>query len=184
MGPITYSLCQKPVIGFVMLAASLCVFPPLIPAEPFPLDTAGATVTKEFEVPVDKQYTFELVFEFPSGANKLNDKLVGAWPHDYCDVNAKYEQIYEHIPEPERSKMGQPIPIRIVVRKSDDHAIVMDRTLMTLCSSGSTETVKRRPIGRVSLGRGKYIAEITNLESQSQFEGVKTRVTLVSGHGK
>ena len=184
MGPITYSLCQKPVIGFVMFVATLCEFPPLIPNEPFALTTAGTTVTKEFEAPVDKAYSFELVFEFPSGTKRLNDQLVGSWPLEYCGDNVKYEDIYKDIPETQRIKMGHPIPIRIIVRNSVDRSIVVDQSYMTLCSSGFTDTMKWRPIGRVTLNRGKYIAEITNLQSQPAFNTAKTMFTLVSGHGK
>jgi hypothetical protein len=184
MGPITYSLCQKPVIGFVMWAAYLCGFPPLIPSEPFPLTTAGITVAKEFKAPVDKAYAFELVFEFPSGAERLNDQLIGSWPLDYCGRNVRYEDIYKDIPESQRVKMGHPVPIRVVVLRLVDRSVVADQTYMTLCSSAFNSTMKWRTIGWVTLSRGKYIAEVTNLESQPAFAGIKTTFTLVSGHGK
>lgn len=184
MGPITYSLCQKPVIGFVMWAAFLCGFPPLIPNEPFPLTGAGAIVIKEFEVPVDNAYVFELMFEFPSGTERLSDQLVGSWPLDYCGQNVRYEDIYNNIPEPQRAKMGRPIPIRVVVRRMSDRSVVADHTHMTLCSSRFNSTMKWRPIGWVTLNRGKYIAEVTNLESQPGFDGIKTMLTLIKGYGK
>lgn len=180
MGPITYSLCHKPVIGVLMYVSSLCAFPPPIPNEPLPMASAGLAVSKEFEAPVDKAYAFDLVFEFPTGDARLSDQILGKWPMEYCGKNIAYEDI----PVTHRAVMGRPIPIRIVIRKISDRSIVADQTHVTLCSSGHTSTMKWRPIGWVNLTRGKYIAEVTNLKSQPGLEGVKTMFTLVGGRGK
>ena len=54
MNPLTYSLCQKPVLGLTMFVSGLCAFPPLLPETPLPLQQAGARVVSEIEVPVAK----------------------------------------------------------------------------------------------------------------------------------
>lgn len=75
MNPLTYSLCQKPVIGLMMFASGLCVFPPVFQDEPLPLQQSGASFIKEFKVPVSKPYFLEIGFEFPSAASIRSDDV-------------------------------------------------------------------------------------------------------------
>lgn len=183
MGPMTYALCQKPVIGMAMFVASLCIFPPLIPSEPISLTTAGAQSRKEFVVPVDKSYLFDLAFRFPSIEAMKHDDVVGTGYSDGCDGTLKYEDV----PALGRTDLGHPIPIHITIKREPDRRVVVDRTFVSLCmfgSSGREDPTKWRKIGRVELTRGKYLVEVTNLEAQAGLDGVATSFSLVGGHGK
>lgn len=158
MGPMTYALCQKPVIGIAMFVASLCAFPPLILNEPLSLATAGAAASKEFVVPVDKSYSFDLAFAFPSLEAIRRDDVV-----------------------------GRPIPIHVWIKRKADGRVVVDKTFVSLlefANSGADHPTKWRKIGRVDLARGEYRVEMTNLEAQAGLDGVTTSFSLVGGHGK
>jgi hypothetical protein len=181
MGPITYSLCQKPVIGLVMFATTLCAFPPLISDLPLSLAESGTVATKAFTVPVDKSYFFDVNFEFPSADAFLHDSTVGT----RFDANCRLP--YHDIPIQKRDGLGRPIAFHVLIRRRSDRAVVIDRTFESLClyaRGGPKWTVKTRTIGRVELTRGQYIAEIENLEAQPGLAGVKASVSLVAGHGK
>ncbi|MCD2517063.1 hypothetical protein LQ564_12180 [Massilia sp. G4R7] len=73
MDPLTYSLCQKPVIALAMFVAGACAFPPLFQDEPFALQQADAPMRKEFDAPVGKPYSLNLHFRFPTAAASLAD---------------------------------------------------------------------------------------------------------------
>jgi len=180
MGPTTYALCQKPVIGVAMWITSLCAFPPLFSEAPLALSVGGATISQAFKVRVDKRYGFDLGFDFPSVAARLQDKVAGSTYNEYCRGDISYQDI----PVAYREPLGHPIPLKVVVRRKSDNAVVFDRVFMTLCVFAHGENKKWRSIGGVDLVRGDYVAEITNLESQSGLDGVKTYISLVAGHGK
>ena len=180
MGPTTYALCKKPVIGVVMWITSLCVFPPLFSDAPLSLSKAGTTLSQTFNVKVDKRYGFELEFEFPSVAARVHDQVAGSTYNENCRDDVAYQDILPAY----RAELGQPIPIRVVVRRKSDQAVVMDRTFRTLCIFAHGDNKKSRSIGGVDLVRGDYVAEITNLESHPEFDGIKTYVSLAAGHGK
>jgi hypothetical protein len=77
MGPITYSLCHKEVIGLAMWITGLCAFPPLIPATEILIRDSGLVLSREFNAPVDTSYLLSLRFVFPSTETRIKDKLVG-----------------------------------------------------------------------------------------------------------
>ncbi|HYD61685.1 MAG TPA: DUF5625 family protein [Noviherbaspirillum sp.] len=181
MGPTTYLLCQKPVIGLVMWAATLCAFPPLFSDAPIELAVAGATVTRSFTVPVEKGYPLALNFRFPSVEARLGDQIVGDRHDEKCNGKARYEEI----PEIQRSGLGRPIPLKVVVRKTADRSVVVEQTFESLCITSHNGTnAKTRTIGWLTLPIGDYIAEITNLQAQPGFSGVVTTVSLYGGQGK
>ena len=180
MNPITYSLCQKPVIGVVMWITSLCSFPPLIQDAPISLATAGAKISVAFQVPVDKRYGFDLAFDFPSPEARSMDQIIGSRYDEHCHDPVTIESI----PELKREGLGRPIPFRVVILRKSDRTVLIDKALTSLCSFAGSNNRKLRMIGGVDLARGKYIAEITNLESQAGLESVKTSISLVAGHGK
>jgi hypothetical protein len=166
-----------------MFVASLCAFPPLIRNEPLPLTSAGSVASKEFVVPVDKSYLFDLAFEFPSIEAIRRDEIVGSRYDKYCEGDVKIEEI----PALQGQGLGHPIPIHITIRRKSDRSVVVDRTFVSLCqiaTSASGPPTKLRKIGRVELLRGEYVVEVTNLEAQRGLDGVKTSFSLVGGHGK
>lgn len=178
MDPIIYSICQKPVIGMVMWLTSLCVFPPLFSDEPIELSVKDSSTTKIFKVPVDKKYQLTVSFEFESIQKRLEDQIVGK-TGDCSNV------IYEEISESSRKDYGRPIPFKVVVRRADDRAIVLDKEFVSLCVAyHDLKTIKGRTIGWIELPRGKYVAEVTNLVAQSGLKNTKTKVSLGAGHGK
>jgi hypothetical protein len=180
MGPTTYTLCQKPVIGVIMFIAFLCSFPPLINNQPVSLETAGMVLSTPFTVRVDKSYGFELEFVFPSVEARLRDEIVGSRYDVYCKGDVRYEDI----PKTETNGLGRPMPFQVVVRRKSDRVVVLDRSFQSLCTFAHVDSKKYRYIGWVPLPAGEYIAEIFNLAPQSGLEGVKTNISLVSGHGK
>lgn len=184
MGPLTYALCQKSVIGVGMLMTGLCAFPPLIPDTPLPLAVAGPAVTVAFTVPVDKSYEFDLRF---TARGKEDMQRIGkvAGTHydgDYCEGKTGYEQI----PLARREGLGQPIPIRVVLRRQPDGAVVADQTFESLCrfAYGGADMSVLRKIGRVELVRGDYSAEVSSPVAVPGLEGIKTSFVLVSGGRK
>jgi hypothetical protein len=181
MGPITYALCKKPVIGIAMFIASLCAFPPLVHHVPVYLEAQGDAVSGTFTVPVEKSYELDLVFEFPSREAMTEDQVAGKNYDEYC----------EHVPLNETEWIpgnvrGRPIPLQVLVRDEADGRIVVDRIFNTLCiySHGATTFDKWRKIGRVTLPIGEYSFELKNLKAQAGLIGVHTYVSLIAGHGK
>ena len=168
MGPIAYSLCQKPVIGVVMFITSLCVFPPLFENEPIPLMQADTKVVKAFKVSVAKKYFVELTFRFPSAKERLDDQLVRAMVDRNCVEN----------------ESGRTALFRVTVRRSPGQSIVSQQTFSSLCGQGYTTTDQLERIGSVELDQGNYTLELTNLQAHPGLERVEAQVSLVAGHGK
>jgi hypothetical protein len=180
MGPITYSLCQKPVIGVVMWVTSLCAFPPLFADAPISLAISGETISKSFTVSVEKRYAFDLTFEFPSIETRLSDQIVGSRYDENCFGNKTLSDLRES----KRVGLRRTFPIKVTVRREKDRGLVTERVFNSLCVTAHIDSKKWRTVGWVELAQGDYIAEITNLESQAGLDGVKTYVSLVAGHGK
>jgi hypothetical protein len=181
MGPITYSLCQKPLIGPVMWITSLCAFPPLFSNESITLSTLESSVSKSFTVPVDKKYPLAVTFEFESVEARRKDEIVGNTFNESCNDNVRYEEI----PEGKRAGLGRPIPFKVIVRKAVDQSVVLERTFVSLCETSSdSKNRKTRTIGLLELPRGEYSAVVTNLQAQPGMERVKTYISLYGGSGK
>ena len=180
MGPIAYALCAKPVIGLMMYATAQCAFPPLFQGVPLAMAQAGATATARFTVPVDKSYPLLVNFTFPDNEARLRDRIVGERHDSYCDGRP-----YAQVPSFARDGLGQPIPLRVVVRRQGDGRIVAERTVDSLCvSAHDLRSRKSRHVADVALTRGDYIAEITNLAAQPGLAGVAVDVMLAGGMGK
>lgn len=180
MGPIAYFLCQKPAVGIVMFVTGACAFPPLFSHAPLALQQAGTVVVKEIEVPVGKPYFMGVNFEFPSAEAIRVDEVVGV-RHD-----ANCERDYADIPESQKSGLGRPIPLHVVIRDKRTGIVATDKVFESLCLSSFSARgfEKTRTAGSVELAAGSYIVEIRNMASQAGLEAVKTSVSLVAGHGK
>ncbi len=181
MDPLTYSLCQKPVLGLVMFVTSMCAFPPLFHGAALPLQQAGTHLAEEVEAPVGKAYFLELGFAFPSAASFDADEVVGSRYDEVCLRNEA------EVPASQRNGLGRPIPIHVQVREQRSGAIIVDKTFHSLCVTsfgGPMAYTKTRTAGRLDLPAGRYRIEVRNLESQAGLDGVKTSVSLVAGHGK
>jgi hypothetical protein len=180
MGPLTYSLCHKPVIGLVMYITSACAFPPLFYDEAFPLQQAGSHFVKAFDAPVGKAYSLQLGFHFPSAQAMRADAVVGSRYDPNC------ERPYADIPETQREGLGRPIPIRVLVREKRTGKVTLDRIFDTLCrtSSASERFKVTRTAARIELAEGSHVVEIWNMASHPGLEYVRTTVSLVPGDGK
>ena len=176
MGPITYSLCQKALIGPALWIAGLCAFPPLIENTSLPLTTAGATVSAPFTVPVDLRYQFVLQFEFPSTEARLQDTLVGSRYQTECETDPAALA--------DKPEFGRPIPLRLIIRNAKDHSLVTDEQVTSLCVLGHAGNKKSRAVAWVTLSRGDYTAEISNLSAQTGLDDVNTFIALVPGSSK
>ena len=179
MNPLTYSLCQKPVLGLLMFASSLCVFPPLFQDEPLPLQRAASFV-KEFEAPVSRPYFLEIGFDFPSFESIRDDQVAGWGHNDNC------ERDYAAIPQSQRTELGRPIPLHVLLRHKQSGKVALDKVFNSLCitSTAASGFQKTRTVGRLDLVAGKYTIEVDNVTPQTGLDGVKTTVSLVAGHGK
>lgn len=181
MGPITYSLCHKEVIGVAMWITGLCSFPPLIPKTEVSIREPGLVLSKEFNVPVDKSYLLDLKFIFPSTEARLQDEIVGdGRSSNYCSGEVEYGVI----PENERIGLGRPIPFKVIVRKLDDSAQVIEKTFHSLCKTSHMTNDKGRDVGRLNLKEGGYKIEVYNLLPQTAFGNIKVQMGLVSGEPK
>lgn len=181
MSPLAYSLCQKPVIGVVLWASSLCVFEPPFSGVPIDLTTGLATAATTFKAPVDKRYLLAITFQFVSNEARLADQVVG----DRYDVSCEGRAHLDTIPESRRTGLGRPIPFKVVIRKASDRSLIIDDTFETLCMmSHDGNGAKTRAIGWLALPVGSYIAEVTNLRAQAGLGGVRTSLALYSGQGK
>ncbi|GEC14652.1 DUF5625 family protein [Nitrobacter winogradskyi] len=181
MGPITYSLCQKQIIGLAMFITGLCAFPPLIAATDVSLRESGLILDRAFNVPVDKSYQLELEFVFPSIEARVADKLVGDGDSSsFCTSNTDYDAI----PDRARARLGLPIPFRVVVRAKPGEAPVVDQTFHSLCNMSHIRNSKGRMIGRLHLNRGNHRIEVYSLQPQPAFNDIEVQLSLVSGHGK
>lgn len=180
MNPITYSLCQKPVVGVAMWMFFLCGFPPLFSEKKLDLNTTGSTAKASFHAPVELKYGLEITFKFPSAESRIKDQIVG----DNYIEECRHDIRYEEISETRRKGLGRPIPFRLIIRKRANKSIVLDRTFVSLCVISHGERDKVRTIGPVPLATGFYIAEIINLEKQEGLAGVETTISLSAGHGK
>lgn len=182
MGPLTYALCKKPVLGLVMLAASACGFPPLFHDEPFQLQQAGAHLIKEFEAPVSKAYPLALRFHFPTAAASRADEVVGDRSDASCDRD------HATISIAQRMGLGRPVPIHVLVREKETGTVTTDAVFNTLCLSsrgGGPGFVKTRTAAYLRLAAGKtYVIELRSMEDQAGLDGVRTTVSLFSGFGK
>ena len=176
MGPTTYALCQKSLIGPAMWIAGLCSFPPLVSHIALPMNTGGEFVVESFTVPVDKNYQFILQFEFASTDARLQDTIVGKSYSAECDK--------EHNSLAGKPEYGRPIPIRIVVRSKTDRSILIDKQFTSLCLLGHVDNRKTRSVGWVTLSRGEYTLEVTNISAQNDLNNVQTFISLVPGGGK
>lgn len=181
MGPITYSLCHKPVIGLAMWITGLCTFWPPIPDTEISIRDSGLVLNKEFSAPVAKSYLFTLRFVFPSTEARLKDKLVGQrYVGGYCTGGTEYEDV----PLPDRSGLGLPIPLKVIVRTEPGGIPVAEQTFHSLCTTGHMTTDKIRDIGRLHLNEGTYRVEVYNLQPQPAFDGIAIRIRLGSGDAK
>jgi len=180
MNSVTYSLCQKPVLGVMMFVASLCSFPPLFTEAPLPLQQADATVTREIHVPVTKPYFLSIAFEFPSAAAIRDDDVVGS----RSDLNCLHDD--EKISPAQRVGLGRLIPVHVLVRGKQGGAVVLDKTFNSLCLTATSASgyIKTRTAARIDLEEGDYTVEVRNVERQAGLDEVKTSVSLVAGHGK
>jgi hypothetical protein len=178
MGPVTYSLCHKEIIGLAMWITGFCAFPPLIPATEVSLRDPGLILSKDFNAPVDTSYLLNLRFVFPSTEIRIKDRLVGdRYASQYCDGDIPYDAIPDH----ERPGLGFPIPFKVTVRTEPEGIPVIERTFHSLCHVAHAKNDKYRNVGRFDLNQGGYRIEVTNLQPQLAFDDITIEMSLVSG---
>jgi hypothetical protein len=178
MGPIAYSLCQKPVLGLVMFLASACAFPPLVDQQALPLQQADARVVTEFEAPVGKTYFLELTFHDGATYGVRSDDIAGSWPYQDCSHD------YAAIPAARRATMGPPIPLHVLVREKRTGKVRIDQVFNVQCAVSWGFEIVTRTAARVTLPAGTYVLEVRNLQSQPWVGKVRTTVSLGPGHMK
>lgn len=180
MNAITYSLCQKPVLGLAMWITDLCVFPPLFSNLPIDLNHQGTRATTEFKVKVEKTYHLILAVEFESVQKRLDDKVVG----NRFDQNCLGNINYNNIPIGQRAGLGQPIDFKVIVRELKTQKIIFNQQFKSLCSTGhNLKNTRYREIGWIPLKEGNYMIEVINIEAQTDLKNVKTTLSLTAGNG-
>jgi Domain of unknown function (DUF5625) len=182
MGPITYSLCQKPILGVAMWLASACAIPALFTGAPINLAVPASKVVAAFNAPIDLTYSLGIRFDFESAEAKISDEIVNSYGSRHCGPACTFD---ERLAEERKHPLGgRLIPFKVVIRNAVDKSIVLDQTFKSSGLSSYNSTWKIRKIGLVTLKRGKYTAEIVNLEAQTGLESVKTTLFLNAGGGK
>ncbi|MDM1020942.1 DUF5625 family protein [Acinetobacter sp. VNK23] len=180
MNSLTYSLCQKPVIGVVMWMTGLCAFPPLFSSLPIDLTHQGTLASTEFRVKVEKSYHLSLAVEFESTQKRLDDLAIGNHFNQYCTGKINYN----NIPPEQKMGLGQPITFQVIIRKADNKQIIFNQQFQSLCSTGHDGKNKNyRTIGWIPLKQGSYIIEVINLQSHSQLKNTKTTLSLNASNG-
>jgi hypothetical protein len=78
------------------------------------------------------------------------------------------------------------VPLHVLVRDEHSGAIAIDSVFTSLCMEGWTGTGfgKIRTVARLDLAAGRYTIEVRNEANQTGFDGVRTTLSLVAGHGK
>jgi Domain of unknown function (DUF5625) len=177
MGPITYSLCQKPILGVAMWLASACAIPALFTGAPINLAEPASKVVAAFNAPIDLTYSLGIRFDFESTAARLSDEIVDSYGSTRCGTECTSDERWAE--ERKHPLGGRPIPFKVVIRNAADRSIVVDQTFTSFGRWSHINATKDRKIGLVTLKRGKYTAEIVNLEAQAGLENVKTTLFLV-----
>lgn len=140
----------------------------------------GVLLDREFRAPVEKSYLLALHFIFPSTEARLKDEVVGSRSGHNCAGETEYERI----PEKERTGLGQPLPLRVLVWNASSNLLVFERTFHSLCASGHATNDKWRDVGRIPLKEGIYRLQVHNFAPNPAFNGLKAEMTLVSGESK
>lgn len=168
------------VIGLLLSASHAWAVAPLFQRQPISLETVNSVVRESFQVRKAWTYSLNIDFEFPSGAAIFQDTIVGSRYDASCSWR------YEGISVARRAGLGRPIPVHVTIRRRDDHGVVLDQDINSLCLTGTSATgfIKSRTISKITLTPGDYAAEITNLQPQSGLDGVKTYLSLTAGHSK
>lgn len=76
------------------------------------------------------------------------------------------------------------MPIHMLIREKINGNVVIDKLVYSLDKAGYAGSHTSRSISLPSLTRGKYIAEIKNMERQADLEDVKITVGMFSGDVK
>lgn len=152
MNELTYSLCQKPVLGLVMYLSSLCVFPPPLENVPLPLDRPGGIAEGEFEAPATTAYSIELVFKYSEKEFAATNGVVGSGQAATCkDKYSSLESI--RIPD---GFSGIATPLEISIRTpngtSVEHFFVSGACGAAWWAKGEIGRI----LATVDLPRGNY----------------------------
>lgn len=176
MGPLLYSLCQKPLLGWAMASAALCDFPPLMKDVSLELAAAGAMVTAEVQVPVDLSYALRLELRKPDGRalSRQEVSIVGDRRVEDCGDGADLDKVPRH----ERAGFGRPMAFRVEVRRKPDNMLVHSRLVNTICVAGKWASQRSRSLGNIALVRGTYTVRIQNIDAQAGLEGLNATLAL------
>jgi Domain of unknown function (DUF5625) len=183
MGPIAYSLCQKPILGVAMWLASACAIPPLFAEVPINLVVPETKVTVTFNAPAELKYFLGLSFEFESDEDRFCGTIVsGSVENCYGNTDSNEKPLSEVRKHP---LGGLPIPFKVVIHRASDKSIVTEKKFIFSGEWAHDGKIKEdKVIGELALKSGAYTAEITNLAARSGFENVKTKLFLRAGGGK
>lgn len=181
MNAITYSLCGKPVIGLVMFATGLCVFPNPVERAPISLGNAGSSAQAEFEAPVSKPYYLELVFAYTEGKSQEARSLVGERQVPTCSVRyASPDAIAADSAFP-----GVATPVEVTIQSVASRSVVEHFFLSGSCgASWYAKGEIGRTLTAIDLQQGKYSLTVKNLKAHEALRSVTANISLSPGSGK
>lgn len=181
MSPLTYSLCGKPIIGLVMFATGLCVFPNPVHRLPFSLGNEGAVAQAEFEAPVTKPYFLELVFGYAEGNSQQARSLVGERQVPTCSVRyASLETVSTDTAFP-----GIATPVEVTIQSANNSAVVEHFFLSGSCgASWYAKGEIGRTLAAINLKAGKYRLTVKNLRAHESLQSSNTSISLSPGSMK
>jgi hypothetical protein len=170
MGPLLYSLCQKPLLGAAMASIALCDFPPLFKDLPMPLERAGATVTTDIDVPVELPYALQLEASHPGGEplSKEEIAILGDERSDDCSQ------------APARKAAARPMAFKVQVLRRDDAQVVIERQVSSVCVAARWSNLRLRTLATLPLAPGAYQLRVENMEAQAGLERLKLTLLMVA----
>jgi hypothetical protein len=170
MGPLLYSLCQKPLLGAAMAAVALCDFPPLFKDLPLAIDRAGTSASTDIEVPVELTYALQLEASHPGGEPLSKDEItiLGDQRSDDCAQAATSKT------------SGRAMSFKVEVMRRDDAKLVLERQVSAVCVAGRWSNLRLRTLASVPLPPGAYRVRVENMAAQSGLGRLKLTLLMVA----
>ena len=184
MGPITYSVCHKSIVGLLLTLTPLCDFPPLVSQKPVSLQAPQIILSETFYVPVDDLgYFLFIKHRFGSTEERLADRLVGAEYGVPC--YSRDAKSYDQYPEDQRKRLGKPILLHATIRKVPSGELMLDKDFRSICPAGhDLKATKSQIIGLIWLNRGEYSMTVINKEARPDFANIHSSLLLSGGNAK
>jgi len=180
MNPTLYALCHKPVIGAALWLATLCATEPPVKETPIAVATAGTVLATKFSAPADAGYFLSATFRFASIDERVRDTLVGASADVPC--YGPGQRRLDDLPESERSRVGKPLRLKVMVRHLPSASVVYSQDLASICRAGHDgAAAKTQVLALIPLRAGEHAIDVQNLEARPDLAALRPSLVLHAG---